>query len=983
MRQPTVSMEGYVPEGAIIEYEEQRARERFEEQTREQEREARRKFQTELLIREQEERQRFQQRIRKLKKVYRRRYGSLEGFSRWRRREEKRFQAGLSSWKTATQKKFLHELKAWKVTAKGKFEKELERWKSQTFFEIYIKPRISTIEQMLSSSGKLKPETYEAPIDITLQPTPIHISYRYVTVTIPNIPFKPLAMERTPLDITLHGSPSELFPTVETIQTYQPSAKLDLNYMRKMWQMEEQRWRTRYYEREAESYWQRVTLNYLEKMGQMEEQRWRTGYYEKTAPQQFQESMQFYTQLGEPKLAGRYEPFEIPEGYTVKAVAETPEGLQVTFMQPQEVETEPIGLAETIMKWQVPSLNILETVKNALSTVIPQPEHPEVKLLFQTEPKHPLAPVAGVIASFESPIYTVGRLLGFKTPRPPPTFTGGLIGSMIQTGMAGGLLKVGWQSTEELKQVEQYGSEYTVGSIIGDIWFSYLLTKTAQVASKGVSKTVPVATRIIKKAGSITTEKIVKPTAKVVLGEETYLYYKSVAYPTFRHITIPYYKTAVTSALQELSRPSSILAKKIVGEEVYSLVKTVWIPNITQPQKVLSPTISYWIGYLPKITVPSVSKPLPVSMLKTVWLPNITQPQKVLAPTIVYWKGYLPEITVPAINISKPLPLSMMKTVYLPNITQPQKLLKPTITYLYERYIGFYPKFPVVSKPLWYLEAKAFTKVSIGKFRYSLTNIRLPTLSFDIAKPEWYLETKAYGKTVMGKIRFTFRLPTPTQTYKPIEKFWFPKTSPKNVSKIVTVQLAKSTVSTTVKPFVITPVLKLVPTQKSKKEKKKTKIVSPTPFAWKGAPYPFMKTKPWGKLKLPKFPLETVKVEPVRIAMAVKVKPKRVKKGKRKPKLTPIFQLNISELEKTLMHQTPFLEEKVRIKGLQKQAQRQKQAEKKKLRLRLKQRKRKAKKKPAMFPSEWYFKKHPLPSPTQLTQLFYGSRKTKRRKKKK
>lgn len=204
------------------------------------------------------------------------------------------------------------------------------------------------------------------------------------------------------------------------------------------------------------------------------------------------QSISFYTRIGYAQYAGEYAPFTIPEGYKVEAITKTPMGLEVTFKAPEQ----PKGVAETILSWKFPFYT-----GPSLMDIIGRPE---TKKLPQTATTtefgkiigitvHPLSGFAGLIASVESPVYTLGRLAGLPTPRPPPTFSGGLIGKGLQAGL-------GWESTE-LERTMSYGPQYAAGTIFGDIFVSYL-------TGKGVSKIAkPLTSRISAKAESWLTKK--------------------------------------------------------------------------------------------------------------------------------------------------------------------------------------------------------------------------------------------------------------------------------------------------------------------------------------------------------------------------------------------------------------------------------------------------------------------------------------------
>jgi len=83
------------------------------------------------------------------------------------------------------------------------------------------------------------------------------------------------------------------------------------------------------------------------------------------------------------------------------------------------VPKETKGIAEAFLGIHVPSL------PEILGYSVPTP--PELLGFGRMEPKHytMTEPLAGFVAAFEQPIYTVGRLAGFETPRPPPSLLSG------------------------------------------------------------------------------------------------------------------------------------------------------------------------------------------------------------------------------------------------------------------------------------------------------------------------------------------------------------------------------------------------------------------------------------------------------------------------------------------------------------------------------------------------------------------------------
>lgn len=89
------------------------------------------------------------------------------------------------------------------------------------------------------------------------------------------------------------------------------------------------------------------------------------------------------------------------------------------------------------------------------------------KVAPQLRPVEPIKFVGGVVTSVESAVYGGERLVSTYithhepiTPRPPPTVTGGVIGTLLGR-------------SSELERAKEYGGEYMAGSILGDILLSY------------------------------------------------------------------------------------------------------------------------------------------------------------------------------------------------------------------------------------------------------------------------------------------------------------------------------------------------------------------------------------------------------------------------------------------------------------------------------------------------------------------------------
>ncbi len=95
----------------------------------------------------------------------------------------------------------------------------------------------------------------------------------------------------------------------------------------------------------------------------------------------------------------------------------------------------------------------------------------------------PRATRAGAVASVESLIYGLGRLVGFDTPRIPPTVSGGLISSLVTSVKKGEIT-----ASPELEALPSYGAAYAAGTILGDVGTSIIMGEALRFATKPLVK---------------------------------------------------------------------------------------------------------------------------------------------------------------------------------------------------------------------------------------------------------------------------------------------------------------------------------------------------------------------------------------------------------------------------------------------------------------------------------------------------------------
>ena len=303
--------------------------------------------------------------------------------------------------------------------------------------------------------------------------------------------------------------------------------------------MEKQRQET---EAQAQEEQKQATQRMQQKVYVMEEQRQRLGYYEKTAGPEFQESVKFYTELGYPKLAGKYAPFEWPSGYAIQEIKETPSGLEVAFV-PTFYREEPKGIAETLAGIQVkPVINIPR-----LFGVPRTPQEALTPPSMRKETVRPLAGIAGVIAPFESTVYLV-RLLGVETPRPPPTLI----------------------SLAPSKAVE-YGPEYAAGTVMGDILLSIGFEKVAgkiwQYTPKIIKAPITKVAETVAKPFRPITEPIMSKLEKIVLWPHEKIAPGIVSIPTPERVGLKGMEAQLAAwELTEVPKTSGYLISKMPAE---------------------------------------------------------------------------------------------------------------------------------------------------------------------------------------------------------------------------------------------------------------------------------------------------------------------------------------------------------------------------------------------------------------------------------
>ncbi|MBE3141058.1 MAG: hypothetical protein IMZ53_10810 [Thermoplasmata archaeon] len=211
-------------------------------------------------------------------------------------------------------------------------------------------------------------------------------------------------------------------------------------------------------------------------------------------------------------------------------VKETPTEKVYTFTPktpPQE--QGPKGLAERMLDVQTQPVLPSIGIGNA-QAVFKSP------LGSKPAPVRPLAPIAGIVATGESLVYTVPKLLGVKgLPESPPTVTGGLIGK----GIAGGAGVFGFNvSNNELEQIvfnERYGAAYGVGTVFGDILTGVAVGKAINYGVKSYRMVAPKVNVLAEGVASKAELRVVNVAYKVKAGRE-FNFGSNVIEPAYKKI---------------------------------------------------------------------------------------------------------------------------------------------------------------------------------------------------------------------------------------------------------------------------------------------------------------------------------------------------------------------------------------------------------------------------------------------------------------
>jgi len=240
---------------------------------------------------------------------------------------------------------------------------------------------------------------------------------------------------------------------------------------------------------------------------------------------------------------------------------------ELVFAMPEP----PKGIAETLASYITKPLVDIPRLFGV-------PRTPQEALTPPSMRKETVRPFAGIAAYLVTPterlVYSVGRLVGFETPRLPPS-----------------LLSL---SAEERAAAMAYGSEYAAGSVMGEVLLSMGISKgisaVAPPIMKGIEKIVGFAEKtavpesyyyykyILEKPMLTTiTKEYVKGTVEALIGEEAYLYTTKIAVPTLLQKTLPEIAMVARTTIMESPLGEAYLYGKAVA---YPTFKYMTWPQI-------------------------------------------------------------------------------------------------------------------------------------------------------------------------------------------------------------------------------------------------------------------------------------------------------------------------------------------------------------------------------------------------------------------
>lgn len=302
-----------------------------------------------------------------------------------------------------------------------------------------------------------------------------------------------------------------------------------------------------------------------------------------------------------------YAPTPEQQEQIISLAMQLPPEKRKKYVTYEPVKEAPKGLGEFLagISIQKPLAQFTSAITGTPVERIMQIQEMEKKVMPPSlRPVEPVKEVGGWVASVEAPVYTVGRLLGLETPRPPPTVSGGLIGK--------GVGAVTGQPSYELEQALAYGPEYARGTILGDIAVSLALGWAAGKAWSGLKK-IPVVKKAplaTERFGTRIIEKLPPKLKKLFYKTELEVqrrYDPRAQYAMKQARYRPHY--TLTSDLGKFMRGTQVQTGVAYTPFSTTLAKTVEIPTKTG-QVLLQKTTQEVAKQLPTLTLVKTVTPV-------------------------------------------------------------------------------------------------------------------------------------------------------------------------------------------------------------------------------------------------------------------------------------------------------------------------------------------------------------------------------------
>lgn len=543
----------------------------------------------------------------------------------------------------------------------------------------------------------------------------------------------------------------------------------------------------------------------------------------------------------------------------------------------------------------------------------------------------------------------------------------------------------------------EYGWEYATGGLLTSVWMSYVVSQAGPV-----QRFSQLITEGVKKGATITGQKLVSGT-KTLLGPEYYARLLDVSW----QVSEPF-KVTIPSYLRQLGASADDFMKYVFGEP-YILAKTVYAPNIRNLIAVLEPSWSlYKQRYFPRISFPQIGfgslkygfAEVYAQLGGLKWA--ITEP--------FYTTKFLPTLTLPA-----KLKYSVAEIVA--GLGEAKwRITEPFYTVKFPSFLNLIQLPQKIKYSVAELEAQirqTYWELSDPLFRAKLLpslGIKLPSrkelfmsifgeeeyyyyryITPAVARREWQQLSASFQKQLLGitesawyQKRFhpyeyyvsTYKPMRPMESVVARELFkrlpsvgyeYTPTPSGKTVSQLI---YESPKLEVTPSADIITPIVSATALSTYIFEQPKEKEM---PLQYRGAKYPsILMPKQWHELglEITTYPTEKEREKAVPIISLGEVilqSPKELQE--QVSRLKQVQPQGLRQAQPQVLRQSQLLKQILEESPESKRRKRYEFERKKGKRVQ---------KKPIGF-EEWFFKKHPIPTTSQVAKTILGTPSTRRK----